>query len=244
MIEERVAESMREAVADEPPLGFDPDEVLTEAADRRRRRWAAGATGLAVGGMTLAAVAVFGVGGTAGPHQVSVGAGPSGSNVPTATSTVPPFAGSDSVVANLGPVIPTVLNDRVPGLVFDKPLAGELMVDERRRGVLGSYRAAGSNVHVSIYVYHDENALDLAGDPVAGVGPVELVSDTPQQDGSHLRVYAFDDGSALDVSVVHLRTDGVIVVANSPSELEPGQNGLAARQGVLTAIATDVRLTF
>ena len=38
MIEDRIAERFRAAMADEPPLGFDPDDVVTEAGRRLRRR--------------------------------------------------------------------------------------------------------------------------------------------------------------------------------------------------------------
>jgi hypothetical protein len=84
----------------------------------------------------------------------------------------------------------------------------------------------------------------LAGDPAAGGGWGPPVSDTPQQDGSHVRVYQSGDGTDLGMTVIHLRTDGVIVQADTTAKPEPGQNGLAANQDVLTAVATDPRLTF
>jgi hypothetical protein len=248
MIEERLTEQFHNAVAGEPPLGFDPDEVVSEAGRRRRRRQAVGATALATGAVALAAAAVFA---TSVPSQVSTGATPSASSVPSgkdvAVEPAPAssFPGSDGVVANLGQVIPQVLRERVPGLVFDKPDSGELMVTEGRHGVGGAYRAAGTkHRYVTVFVYHDRDGLDLAGDPAAGGGWGPPVSDTPQQDGSHIRVYQSGDGTDLGMTVIHLRTDGVIVQADTTAKPEPGQNGLAANQDVLTAVATDPRLTF
>jgi hypothetical protein len=148
-------------------------------------------------------------------------------------------------VADLGPVIPAVLHDRVPGLVFDEPDSGTLMVVDGRRGVGGAYRVAGTeHRYVSVWVYHDQDGLDLAGDPAAAGGWGTLVSDTPQQDGSHLRVYSSPGADAQGLVVVHLRTDGVIVQADTTAKPEPGYTGLVVDQEVLTAVATDPRLTF
>ena len=259
MIEDRIAEKFRTAVAGEPPLGFDPDEVVTEAVRRRRRRQAAGATALATGGVALAAVAVFATSGAPDTSGVRAGANPSGSSVVETTATPPgtdkknmpvqspspTFPGSDGVVANLGQVIPAVLHELVPGLTFDKPDSGTLLVEEGRHAVGGAYLAAGTtHRYVSVFVYHDQNELDLAGDPAAGGGWGPLVSDTPQQDGSHLRVYSSNGEDAQGLTVLQLRTDGVIVMAITDAKPEPGQTGLAVSQEVLTAIATDPRLTF
>jgi hypothetical protein len=259
MIEDRLAEKFHTAVAGEPPLGFDPDEVVTEAIRRRRRRQAAGATALATGGVALAAVAVFASAGTPGSSGVRAGADPTGSsvvettvtppgtdkNVPGGPSTSPTFPGSDDVVANLGLVIPTVLRERVPGLTFDKPDSGMLIVEDGRHGVGGAYLVGGTtHRYVTVFVYHDKDQLDLAGDPAASGGWGVPVSDTPQQDGSHVRVYSTDGGDAQGLTVVHLRADGVIVMATADAKPEPGLSGLAVDQNVLTTIATDARLTF
>ncbi|GAA2815205.1 hypothetical protein [Saccharopolyspora taberi] len=52
---EVLRDGLRAAVADEPPLGFDPDDVVAEAARRHRRRRATAGAGVA----TLALVAVI-----------------------------------------------------------------------------------------------------------------------------------------------------------------------------------------
>jgi hypothetical protein len=251
MIEERLTETFRQVMAGEPPLGFDPDDVVAEAARRIRARRAIAATAAATGVVALTAAALFTTAGTGA--RVPVGApltqvsAPQtkpqpGTNLPSAAPT---FPGSDNVVRDLGRTIPAVLADRVPGLHFNGPDSGTLMVVENRRAVGGAYLAAGTkHRYVSVWVYHDKQNLDLAGDPAAGGGWGPLASDTTQQDGSHLRVYRSTEGGAQGLTVVHLRTDGVIVMADTTAKPEPGQTGLATTQQALTAVATDPRLTF
>jgi hypothetical protein len=253
VIEERIAERFLAAVADEPPLGFDPDDVVTGAARRTRQRRAIAATTVATGVVVLTAVALFAANGTG---QVRVGAAPTGT-----TETAPPhsvsktegpppppppaFPGSDAVVRDLGETIPTVLAARVPGLHFGAPDSGVLMVDQSRRSVGGAYKVAGTtHRYVSVFVYHNASALDLAGDPAAAGGWGPWHSDTTRPDGSHLRVYGSDGAGTQGLLVVHLRTDGVIVLADTTAKPEPGKQGLIVSQDVLTAIATDARLTF
>jgi hypothetical protein len=58
MIEQQLAERFRAVVGDEPPLGFDPDELVDGILRRRRRRQAVGA---ALGVALIATTAVAGV---------------------------------------------------------------------------------------------------------------------------------------------------------------------------------------
>jgi hypothetical protein len=250
MIEERLTETFRQVMAGEPPLGFDPDDVVAEAAKRTRQRRAIAATTAATGVVALAAATLFATAGTGAqvpvgaPAQVSVPQTKPhpGTNLPSAAPT---FPGSDNVVRDLGRTIPAVLADRVPGLHFSGPDSGTPMVVQDRWGVGGAYLANGTkHRYVSVWIYHDKHALDLAGDPAAGGGWGPLVSDTTRPDGSHLRVYRSTDGSAQGLVVVHLRIDGVIVMADTTAKPEPGQTGLATTQQALTAVATDPRLTF
>src|SRR5690242_5855400 len=128
MIEERITETFRQVVAGEPPLGFDPDDVVAEAARRTRQRRAIAATTAATGVVALAAATLLATAGTGA--QVPVGAPPApthtsvsvpktkpepGTNLPSAP---PAFPGSDVAVRDLGRTIPAVLADRVPGLHF------------------------------------------------------------------------------------------------------------------------------
>jgi hypothetical protein len=255
VIEERIADRFRQAVLDEPPLGFDPDEVVDRARQRQRHRRAVGASALATVGVALAAVAVFAASGGGGA-QLDVGApGPSGSVAPPAVtphekvepppSAAPTFTGSDAVVAKLSQTISTVLAEKVPALRFTEPDGGTLMVVEGHRGLGGAYRADGTkHRYVSVFAYHEKDSLDLAGDVAAGGGWGPLVSDEVRQDGSHLRVYRTQVEGTGGIAVVHLRTDGMIVQVDTTAKPEPGQSGFAVTQETLISIATDARLTF
>lgn len=68
MIEEQLRDGLRAAVTQEPPLGFDPDELADtarRAAHRRRTAWATAAAATIVAVGAIGAVATFGR--TAGP---------------------------------------------------------------------------------------------------------------------------------------------------------------------------------
>jgi hypothetical protein len=257
VIEQRIADRFRTAVLAEPPLGFDPDDLVDRAKRQQRHRRAIVASAAATVGIALAAVGVFAASG--GGARLDAGS-PPGSVPPATESPTPPsakenvdpttappsFPGSEAAVAHLGQMIPMVLAEKVPGLKFTKPDSGELMVDSTRRAVGGAYQATGTkHRYVSVFISHHTDTLNLAGDPAAGGGWGPLTSDTTRTDGSQLRIYTFGDGgSAAGLLVVHLRTDGVIVMADTTAKPEPGRSGLAVSQQVLTAIATDARLTF
>ncbi len=266
MIEQRIADRFRTAVLDEPPLGFDPDEVVDRAKRRQRHRTAVGASALVTIGVALGAAVVFAA---SGGSQLG-GVGTPGSSESVTPTTPPPttppprdtrpvekedvepttppqtFPGSDAAVAHLSRAIPAVLAEKVPNLKFTKPDSGDLMVDSARHEIGGAYLATGTkHRYVSVFVSHNKSTLDLAGDPAAAGGWGPGTSDTTLGDGSHVRVYRMaDGGDALAMTVVHLRTDGVIVIASTTAKPEPGRTGLAVSQDVLTAIATDGRLTF
>lgn len=279
MIEEHMAERFRMAVATEPPLGFDPDEVVTEARRRQRRRRAVAASALATGGVVLAAVAVFAASTGAGQGQVatqptsteaSAAPGPPDASGAPALPEAPPgpgpedpieenteksvdppqpppsFPGSEAAVARLRQDIPRILGERVSGLRFDVPDSGELMVTTDPRGIGGAYKAIGTkHRYVSVFVWHEKDTLDHDSGPDSAGDWGKVVSDKENADGSWTRVYGFDgQGQTRALTVFHFRTDGVVVEAGTTAKAEPGQEGLAVSEEVLTAIASDPRLRF
>ncbi|HEU5474054.1 MAG TPA: hypothetical protein VFV67_25700 [Actinophytocola sp.] len=294
MIEERIVDRFRTAVADEPPLGFDPDDVVSEAARRYGRRRAVAGSAMATGGVAVAVTAVLATGGTGQGGYVGPAQPPNGSCTPSpapatdttggtvcgggglapasgltvrtrrptvpTTTVVPPgsekpsvpqpptqgsFPGSDAALAHLRQMIPQVLAERVPGLTFTVPDGGDLMVHPTGRLIGGAYRASGTrHRYVQVSVSHDGNALDPGADPASTGGWGSPQGESTRPDGSLLRVYAHTEGEAQNLSVLHLRTDGVIVHVDTTAKPEPGRTGLAVSQEVLTAIATDPRLTF
>ena len=75
MNETQLEDRMHEALLDEPPLGFDPDEVVDRAVRlQRRRRLTLATAGAAAGVLVLAAAAVVATG--ARSHEDQVGTQP------------------------------------------------------------------------------------------------------------------------------------------------------------------------
>jgi hypothetical protein len=275
MIEQQLAERFRAAVADEPPLAFDPDETVDRAARGQRRRYAVIATAASTATVALAAVAVFGVpgggNGQVGPAHTDrqsatgnlpVPPAPPDTPIPSAGSDqprtgkdtpVPPappagFPGSDKVIEELKKIGPKLLNYHVPGLAFDFQGTPWLPSPQGApKGVLAAYLVSGTkNSYVTLAVIHEKDHLDLAGDPAAAGGYGDLVSDTTNPDGSHVRVYRYPGEGASGLTVLHLRTNGVITEASTTAKaMTPtGKATLPVGLDVLTALATDPRLTF
>lgn len=244
MIEQQMSERMRDAVLDEPPLGFDPDEMVTRASRRQRHRRAT--TGAAAAVVAVAVSAVL-VGTGRDPGQVQQGG-----------QVADCAAGGD---AGAVPVIErgmrAVLADRAPTSRFDgMPPArnGDTGEDWPQEGGDGDcvtwlfreFLASDTQTYVTLGVLQKRTELDLTGlrsrpDP-AGAFPnptVGLIGDEPQSDGSHVRTYG--PAANYRVSVVHFRADGTIVVAKveSVSDTQVTVTDAQAR-----AIATDPRLTF
>jgi hypothetical protein len=275
MIEQQLAERFRAAVADEPPLAFDPDETVDRAARGQRRRYAVIATAASTATVALAAVAVFGVAGDpngqVGPAQTDrqsatsdrpVPPSPLGTPMPSGApdmprtgknAPVPPsppasFPGSAKVIAELKKIGPKLLAHYIPGLAFDFEGTPWLASPQGApKGVLATYLVSGTkNSYVTLAVIHEKDHLDLAGDPAAAGGYGNLVSDTTNADGSHVRVYRFPGEGASGLTVLHLRTNGVITEASTTAKaMTPtGKATLPVGLDVLTALATDPRLTF
>lgn len=78
MIEEQLRDGLRAAVTQEPPLGFDPDELADTArrtVHRRRTAWATAAVAVIVAAGAIGAVATFGRAGGPGVEPAHRGGG-------------------------------------------------------------------------------------------------------------------------------------------------------------------------
>lgn len=244
MIEQRIADRFRSAVLDEPPLGFNPDDVVDRAKRRQRHRRAVMATALATGGVAVAAVAVFAASTT---HQI----GTAGPGVATTSETKPsPSFPAGVPQPKILDEVGALLDERVPGFRHTPGISRLLSEKPHPRGFayelaeIKDLRIPATNIYMVVDVRHEHDQLDLAGDPAAAGGRWgSPVSDTVQLDGSHLRVYRNDESEGGGLAVVHLRTDGVIVEVDVPSVAEAERQGLAVTEEVLIAVATDPRLT-
>lgn len=232
MIEQQISDRLRDAVADEPPLGFDPDQVVDRAGSRQRSRRAIIGTMAATSAVAVAAVAVFATGG----EQVQV-AGPN--------QAYPPAACLDSAqdANKVHRLVRQALAEHIPGTRFDP---------EAR--YVRSTSDSGAVCDVS--VWHDvvgvtpaqtvavslEYVSGHGGDPIADDPSFERVRETHNPDGSVLRSYgrkasADEQESQYAGIAVHLRPNDMVIWA-STTDLR------AASVEELTALVTDPRLTF
>lgn len=122
MTEQQLRDGMRAAVTMEPPLGFDPDDVVTHAkrtAYRRRTTFAAAAAVIAVAGGAATAAGLL-----AGGRDPA----------PVTPGSKPPAVTYQDASQELGESIVTVLPDVIPGARdFEVKVAAE----ERRK--VGGY---------------------------------------------------------------------------------------------------------
>ena len=93
MIEQQVADRFRDAVTDEPPLGFDPDDVIDRAIKRTRRRRVVWGVAAATMVEAVAVWALASTPGSAGHDQVQAGGQPSGSAPAPAEASPSPAPG-------------------------------------------------------------------------------------------------------------------------------------------------------
>lgn len=246
MIEKVLEDRMRAALAGEPPLGFDPDEVVDRAVRHTRRR-----TAILTLGAT-AAVVVLAVG-----AAVVTGAGGDDGRVadtPTATvggkvcqgtpagAIAPPggFPGSDAIVDRLRDAEPGLLVEHVPGTSFDPPMGEDVTAFDCPPYVSMSRWVSGGGEQFGLDLIHRRARLDLAGDPFADDVFSRLVAETPAAGGARIRVYRNSTNRDQDkLAVVRFGSDGMITAASLI-----GADGLTITQAELTALVNDPELRF
>jgi hypothetical protein len=227
MSEQELRDGLKLAVADEPPMKFDLDDLMDTAERLARRRRALIAVGASTAAVAVAAVAVpvvLGISGGGAPLPIPQAAPPSSSVVSpapttnTATSTTPPKrpALTEAQLRERGKQMQAHLRNAFPAAV---PAAKQVTY-----GVFGgesegavsdgqSYLNAfvrfttGAKTAVDVYVSDNQQYAERT---CAGCQP------RPQQDGS-LIVLRTENGrtgndSAMRItSAVHLRNDGSTV---------------------------------
>jgi len=223
MIDERLTPHVNAALATEPPLGFDPDDVVDSAISRQHRRRRI----TAVVGTTVAAVAAVATIGTL------VGSDP---GVAPADSSLAAVGCPADPVSEMSPVIADLVAEHVPALQLEPPTYDVSRASHIADwcGIDADYRFVGDpergGLRVELFVGKD--AVDLYSN-LTGASVTKL------PDGSRLVVsqgkehLEKGDGSL----VAHLRLDGQVAVAFI-TRFEK------ASVEQLTAIATDPRLAF
>ncbi|MFI9811106.1 hypothetical protein [Saccharothrix variisporea] len=251
MSEAELRESLRAAVADEPPLHFDPDALIARAETFRRRRRALVAVGVATFALIGTVLALPGV---LAPPRETVDA----ARVLTTTAAPSATPSAESVPVTSPAAVP--LEDRVKRLsgylakqvVQVVPGAFDVEVDfSDTRKVSAGY--VTGYVHLSDKRGVTSITVELFG-PSARVtraafcGPERCDLSKLQPDGSHLEVaaHAGADGEPAATVVAHFRTDGsVVMITGHP--YDTAQDGVtpppAPALEQLIALATDPVLT-
>jgi hypothetical protein len=246
-IERRLTDELRAAVADEPPLGFDPDEVADRAGRlrRKRRRAYAMAAGAAATTAVLAAVGVVVLGNpddagrTVGTPTATAPAKPTTSAPPaepaacqdTPRGQVPPlsFPGSAKIVERLDREVPEAIAEHLPVDTVEKSDPMQAMNCPPR--VVSGY-FFGGNPGMALFLTHARPELDTALDRRTELPIVRRIDEFTADDGALFRVYEVTqnkDGTPVvkgspddGLVVVRFGTDGMVAEASiSPRDTAP-----------------------
>jgi hypothetical protein len=250
MIEKELADRMRSVLADEPPLGFDPDEVVDRAGRRRRTTFATvGATGVV---LAIAVTAAVMTRGGAPGSDVGVQVSTTPTRPDAACPSVPPgerppphFPGSDQIVARLDEAAPRLIATHLPGVSVQPSETGMIAYD-CPPNVGTVYQVNGADQRVMVYLVHARGGLDLDNDQYAGDPAYQLLADEQASDGTRFRVYgSSSDGTktggqaGTGLVVVRFGLDGMVTEASVS-----GTGPLVAGRLELQALASDPELRF
>ncbi len=226
MSEAELRERLRDAVADEPPLDFDPDALICRAQTVRRRRWTLAAAGVATAALTASVLLLPGA---LTPRETSDALSESVlTTTPSAVApttyrtkaTLPPLA--DYITKRFEEVVPGVAGVRTEFLDVGapKPAPGYLIAN-----VYFTDRVGSGVVEVRFV------GSDLVPDAKVLCSKYKCDAMWEQEDGS---VVEYAMGNSADpgmvvYTVAHFRTDGSVVEvvarnsdASSPGRLRPG----------------------
>jgi hypothetical protein len=230
VIEQQTTDRMHDAVLDEPPLGFDPDEVVTMAARRQRGRRTTGAVAVAVAALATTATVVFG----AAPGGSRVGSVGVGQQADAGTECAPPAGLAEGVAAALADHIPPdiALNpepktEGTGGTAADGCPVGYLLL-------YGAGTSAdGTQQWIAVGGTHRGTSLD----PTDPGENMHLIHEDVMADGSARRQYnAAGQPDGVDTVSIH-QTDGrtTWVTASASTLLTVDQ---------LLAVLADSRVAF
>ncbi|MBP2339706.1 uncharacterized protein YcfJ [Saccharothrix coeruleofusca] len=263
MSEAELRECLRDAVADEPPLDFDPDALIERGEHLRKRRRALVAVGVATLALTATVLTLPGVLGgqrsaqVAGPPLITTAesAPSSAVEVPQVTPTGIPGDAAKTARAE-------VLSSRLRvtfAKFFPRTKVVEIDVKEVEEPAAGQRAAMpmmfGTVVFIDDYGRAELNIAISEQTPMRD--PVQFCADTacekrlPQQDGSTVTLGTIIDEASgrITVTAAHFRRDGVLVQVNAHN-FDPAQGtakatrpGPAADYDQLLLLATDRALT-
>ncbi|MBP2322076.1 hypothetical protein JOF56_002461 [Kibdelosporangium banguiense] len=258
MSEQEFRDGLKLAVADEPPMKFDLDELVDTAERLARRRRALIAVGASTAAVAVTAVmipVVLGISG--GSAELPMAAPPSSaapfpsSPAKTAPPTKPPLT-RDQLITR-GTQMQEYLRTQVPVVVpeakelkigvFQGEAEGAVADGQKYLGSFATFRL-GAKTAVEIHVQNDQENVDRTCDSC---------QPRPQQDGSlvvieQVRTPEGNSTQMRIVSAIHFRNDGTLVRITTynydpTSGTEPVyQPDVALTVDQITRLATDPAL--
>jgi hypothetical protein len=255
-IEKRLTEQLYAAVADEPPLGFDPDEVADRAGRLRRKRHRAYAT---VAGAAATTAVLAGVG------VVVLGNHDTGRTADTPTVTAPRsrpaskpaacqdtprgqdpplgFPGSKQIVQRLGREVPEAVAEHLPGVSIEP--SDPVQARDCPPTVVAGYFL--DDTAFALFLVHANPEFDDEQDRYADIPIVRRIDEFTAEDGAVVVVYEAvknKDGSKVvkgsrddTLMVARYGQDGMVTHAS----LSPGNTVAVAD---VVALLGDPRLHF
>jgi hypothetical protein len=255
MSEHELREGLALAVADEPPLALNMDDLVTTAERMVRRRRALVAVGTATAVVAIAAVTVpvvLGIAPGGGPAELPVAAPPPPVSSTTSTAT-PPKRETLSVAAltERAHQLQAYLREQFPKVVLGvtnvdvRPLGGEaegqVFPDQRYLTGTVSYTVNGQRTAI---------ILQINMDPVQPNDDCSACQVVPQKDGSTITIVPMGtngtpNGSDI-VTAQHDRTDRSVVTVSTYDYDASGLSGAGVRPQLtvdqIVRLATDPNL--
>jgi hypothetical protein len=176
--EKQLTESMTAAVRGEPPLGFDPDDVVDRAIRRRRRNVLSATCATAA---ALVAVTAVAVGGGTTSEGLQPGASPPPSPPPSSAGSLEPRMSPDvePCPVSLGETMPPLLAEHFPDVVFT-PTPEVDNPHEQMNPVAND-------------IEHTVSVFCTAGPDTTDFSQIaRVVRDEPQPGGARLRTFVED----------------------------------------------------
>jgi hypothetical protein len=248
VIEKQLENRMRAAVDGEPPLGFEPREIVARAARSRRQRRATIAAAGGAGAVLVVAASIAFATAAGGPGN---SAGATGDASDTTTGSPRPvcqspddgepgaeFPGSDKIVSRLRQEVPAAVHEHLE--VGTKPV-NHLGAHDCPPTIVAEYTTDTVIPWLRITMVHARPALDDGHDQSAQDTKLHLVRERPGEDGARIRIYQMVpdvNGTApRPLSVVRLGADGMVTEVTE-------SNGSRFSEQQLVALVSDARLTF
>lgn len=209
MSEEDVRVGLRDAVADEPPLDFDPDSLVAKArhqVTRRRALMAAGAATVAVAVAAVAVPAALGRGSTQVAEQpTSTGAATTPSQWPPSAAQPVEYGPED--LRDRSEQMATHLAQSVPAAL---PEASDITIGEFGGEASGEFYAGQTAVNAAVTFSVDGERYSLVVTVWVPGSANELLDTMCADKGAHCEQLGEDDGGPVVATTENLSDQGTI----------------------------------